>query len=219
VHQSCVKTVNEEQCTQICGIDLNDEMIQCHECNSWTHYLCSKLSVYQLFTLVNSSRRYTCELCAKVTKPFKDKWEAKLSTVPHEKTETENREKVELQKEETLEIVKRIENGVVTAITKSHESGEREIINELRSELQSKNQINQDIKHVDEKVSKFMSESKDALLKVHKNCGKISETARLTNEFAKLTSALDKVSSSQKKLLDELKREPKNENKDVEPIL
>jgi hypothetical protein len=56
-------------------------------------------------------------------------------------------------------------------------------------------------------------------LKVHKNCGKISETARLTNEFAKLTSALDKVSSSQKKLLDELKREPKNENKDVEPIL
>jgi hypothetical protein len=72
---------------------------------------------------------------------------------------------------------------------------------------------------VDEKVSKFMSESKDALLKVHKNCGKISETARLTNEFAKLTNALDKVSSSQKKLLDELKREPKNENKDVEPIL
>ena len=127
------------------------------------------------------------------------------------KRQTENSEKAELQKEQTLEIVKRIENSVVTAITTSHESGEREIINELRSELQSKNQINQDIKHVDEKVSKFMSESKDALLKVHKNCGKISETARLTNEFAKLTN--------QKKLLDELKREPKNENKDVEPTL
>jgi hypothetical protein len=67
-----------------------------------------------------------------LTKPFKDKWEAKLNTVPHEKTETENSQKAELQKEETLEIVKRIENSVVTAITKSHESGEREIINELR---------------------------------------------------------------------------------------
>ena len=219
VHQTCVKAVDEEQCTQICGLDLNDEMIQCHECNSWTHYLCSKLPVYQLFTLVNSSRRYTCELCAKVTKPFKDKWEAKLSTVPHKKSEAENSEKAELQKEETLEIVKRIENSVVTAITNSHESGEREIINQLRSELQSKNQINQDIKHLDEKVSKFMSESNDALLKVDKNCEKISDTARLTNEFAKLTNALDKVSSSQNKLLDVLKREPKNENKDVESTL
>lgn len=37
--------------------------IKCNECLMWTHYECSGIVLYLLITLINSTRRYTCQVC------------------------------------------------------------------------------------------------------------------------------------------------------------
>ena len=37
--------------------------IKCNNCLMWTHYECSGIVMYLLITLINSSRRYTCQVC------------------------------------------------------------------------------------------------------------------------------------------------------------
>lgn len=37
--------------------------IQCEECKTWVHYLCTGLPLYQLLCLAHTHRRFTCEKC------------------------------------------------------------------------------------------------------------------------------------------------------------
>ena len=61
-------------CTRLCNKENDDSMIECSKCKKWTHFPCTQLPIYQLYVLVNSARKYTCEKCANVPSEFKEKW-------------------------------------------------------------------------------------------------------------------------------------------------
>ena len=108
-------------------------MIQCSNCQNWTHYLCSKLPAYQLFTLINSTRRYTCENCAKVPTDFKEKWDP-INT----HSEPKNTQSVAVYDnyEKTLAIVRRIEQSLVSTITSTHKNNQDDKISSLQDQLE-----------------------------------------------------------------------------------
>lgn len=47
-----------------------ENCIQCQDCKTWIHYICSRLPPYQLFLYESTQRRYTCESCTEVDEEF-----------------------------------------------------------------------------------------------------------------------------------------------------
>ncbi|VDI48352.1 Hypothetical predicted protein [Mytilus galloprovincialis] len=140
--------------------------MECSKCYKWTHYECTKLPIYQLYTLVNTSRKYTCEVCAEVPTCFKEKWE-NVTILPQAPESSP----------EVLQIATRIEQSVVTAITNIHQSNQDEIINTLKKELEDRNEI----KSLCDKLDK-MSNSQ------------AQEKSQLYENYSQLSNKLDKIS-------------------------
>lgn len=160
------KTTLKSECSQSCNKDQNDHMMECSKCHKWTHYECTKLPIYQLYTLVNTSRKYTCEVCAEVPTCFKEKWE-NVTILPQAPESSP----------EVLQIATRIEQSVVTAITNIHQSNQDEIINTLKKELEDRNEI----KSLCDKLDK-MSNSQ------------AQEKSQLYENYSQLSNKLDKIS-------------------------
>ena len=61
-------TPKEEERTMcsFCNKDSPGKTIQCSECKSTCHYLCTRLPRYQLYGLHNTHRKYSCEKCLKI---------------------------------------------------------------------------------------------------------------------------------------------------------
>ena len=110
-----------KECNQPCNTEQDQYMMQCHKCHRWTHYLCTKLPVYQLYTLTHSNRRYTCEKCSEVPNSFKEKW-----ALQSLQSQTKNNSDMEQTEEKitTLRIVQRTEDSVVKAITEIHQNSQ-----------------------------------------------------------------------------------------------
>lgn len=150
-------TSNKTTCTQSCKYETSEHMMQCNRCQGWTHYVCTKLPVYQLYLLVHTSRRYTCETCSNVTTSFYEKWTNKGAVEPSDNPNLSNK---------TLEIVSRIENSVVQAITSLNQSNQDEKINNLQHELQITKSNSKAIEGVEKKLedlTQVMHESKDLI--------------------------------------------------------
>lgn len=49
-----------KSCLMECGTLDNTDMLECSKCSGWIHYTCAELSQYQLYTLITSSRKFTC---------------------------------------------------------------------------------------------------------------------------------------------------------------
>lgn len=150
-------TPSKTTCTQSCKLETSEHMMQCNRCQGWTHYACTKLPIYQLYLLVHTSRRYTCETCSNVTPTFYEKWANKESV---ESTDNPN------MSIKTLEIVSRIENSVVQAITSLNHTNQDEKINNLQHELQTLKSNSKSIEGVEKKIedlAQVMHENKDLI--------------------------------------------------------
>ena len=139
-------TANKVQCTQMCEGEMNNFMIQCNKCQGWTHYLCTKLPIYQLYLLVHTSRRYTCEKCSNVTPAFREKWASKLETEKDHPTQNSG------NIDKTQEIVSRIDNSIVDTITSLHKTNQDDKIQSLQQELQNLKLNSKKIEHIELKL-------------------------------------------------------------------
>lgn len=59
----------------ICHTQDDSSMITCNSCNKWTHYSCTNLPPYILFTLSSTQRKYTCRKCVVIPEDFIQKLE------------------------------------------------------------------------------------------------------------------------------------------------
>ena len=57
-------------CAAKCLNESNTDMIQCSNCKLWLHYFCTQLPAYQLYSLVSTARKYTCNTCVHVPEEF-----------------------------------------------------------------------------------------------------------------------------------------------------
>ena len=55
----------------------NEDMIQCGDCKSWTHYACCTLPAYMLKQLCTKNRKYQCEKCVSINADDIEKYKAK----------------------------------------------------------------------------------------------------------------------------------------------
>lgn len=60
--------VKELEKCNICKAEAINRAIQCSACYGWCHYACTRLPDYALYTLSNSKRKYTCEVCTNAPK-------------------------------------------------------------------------------------------------------------------------------------------------------
>ena len=84
-------------------------MLECNKCKSWTHYSCTALPLYQLYSLVTTSRRFTCEKCIDIPEDFINKFDSLTS-----------RKKCVTQNVNIIEELSRFESSVVTAIKQAN---------------------------------------------------------------------------------------------------
>ena len=78
----------EKQMCSFCNNDYPGKKIQCSDCKSMCHYLCTRLPRYQLYALYNTHRKYSCEMCLKIPESFANDIEDEVSlrlTEPPEK--------------------------------------------------------------------------------------------------------------------------------------
>lgn len=115
---------NNTKCTQSCSNENDSCMILCNKCRKWTHYSCSQLPLYQLYILISSSRRYTCELCTIISPDFTSKWQNNLVT----KNITNHENSCKIDKT-TLDVVARFEKSMVNALKSIHNSNKDQKIN------------------------------------------------------------------------------------------
>lgn len=107
-------------------------MLLCSKCKKWTHYACTKLPAYQLFLLINTSRKYTCEAFTVAPHEFKEKWQVNTDQ-PNESTFTDDGK--------TFDLISRIEKCIVNTITATHNDGKDETIAVLKEELRHQKSI------------------------------------------------------------------------------
>ena len=96
-------TPKEEERTMcsFCNKDSPGKTIQCSECKSTCHYLCTRLPRYQLYALHNTHRKYSCEKCLKIPESFAIDIEDEVSlriNVPEEKLSDKSPEVSEMNK-------------------------------------------------------------------------------------------------------------------------
>lgn len=63
-------TASDENLCNVCHLEETDCMIPCHSCSKQTHYLCTDLPPYALYTLKTSQQSYTCQKCVAVPEEF-----------------------------------------------------------------------------------------------------------------------------------------------------
>ena len=133
--------------TCLCNKEDNESMIECSKCKKYTHYLCTHLPVYQLYVLINSARKYTCEQCANVPAEFSDKW--KLLGNEQNKTADNIDNK-------TLEFVSRMEKTVTQTLTSIYNNGKDEIISQLKAEVDEQKKITSKALSIDNKLDEIL---------------------------------------------------------------
>lgn len=74
-HQTANGSANHEtrlncQLCPVCDLRAAVGVIQCHDCDSWIHYECSRLPEYQLSKYKNTQRKFSCENCVEVAEEF-----------------------------------------------------------------------------------------------------------------------------------------------------
>ena len=52
-----------------------DRVLECSKCKKLTHYLCSRLPGYAIFSLKNSKRQYVCEVCADPPEEYQNNYD------------------------------------------------------------------------------------------------------------------------------------------------
>lgn len=155
------KLVEKSECTHCKQIKIegNDDefMMRCSKCQGWTHFICTQLPTYQLYLLIHTSRKYTCEQCSNTPPEFHSKWSKNKETLIRSEPNEANSDK-------TLEIVRRIESSVVEAITSQHKSNQDDKICSLQQEIQDINSTNKTLEKLNQKVdtlTKAVSENQN----------------------------------------------------------
>ena len=176
-------------------------MIHCSKCQQWTHYKCTLLPAYQLYMFVNTTRKFTCEMCSNVPIRFKQKWDPCVQET-FDKPSLDTTQK-ECDHPKTLEIV-------VTALTTIHDSSQEEKskilngqIDEMKSEKEKNlsslsdqmsrlsfdtNVIQSLSKKVDE-INALSNNVTEAIKARNENTFKMSQTLQKTSEMLQRSSA------------------------------
>jgi len=174
-----LKAKSKTLCTQPCMSEANDSMIQCNKCQGWTHYECTQLPVYQLYLLVHTSRRYTCEACANVTPDFREKWissQEKTSDLP----------------DQSLEVVKRIENSVGDTIISMHKTNQDEKIQTLQKEIVNTSSTSKRVEHLEKKIE-YLTDTTIAKIDNIKDTMTSPDFKLLETKLNKVTSEIEKI--------------------------
>lgn len=198
-------------CTISCGQITDKFMIHCSKCQQWTHYKCTLLPAYQLYMFVNTTRKFTCEMCSNVLIRFKQKWDRCVQET-FDKPSLDTTQK-ECDHPKTLEIVNIIEQSIVTALTTIHDSSQEEKIkilnsqiDELKSEKEKHLSILPDqmsrlsfdtnvIQSLSKKVDEINASNNnvtEAIKALNENTFKMSQTLQNTSEMLQRSSENNK---------------------------
>ena len=185
------------ECTQECGKAPDSDMLHCSKCKKWTHYICTKLPVYQLFLLISTSRKFTCEMCTTVPSDFIEKWQIATPTVsnkPHNYAPCDD--------SKTQELIARLENCIVTAITDTHNYGKDETISMLKDELVHQKSITDKALELKPKldyiVEKVSSSSESILVAQQETFNKMEK------QMKRLGQQIDEISALNQKVNENL---------------
>ncbi|CAC5375929.1 Sodium- and chloride-dependent neutral and basic amino acid transporter B(0+),Sodium- and chloride-dependent taurine transporter,Sodium-dependent noradrenaline transporter,Sodium-dependent proline transporter,Sodium-and chloride-dependent glycine transporter 1,Creatine transporter,Sodium- and chloride-dependent GABA transporter 3,Sodium- and chloride-dependent betaine transporter,Sodium- and chloride-dependent GABA transporter 2,Sodium-dependent dopamine transporter,Sodium- and chloride-dependent GABA tran len=130
-------------CTAMCSIPFDKFMIMCNSCKSWTHYICTELPMYQLYTLTSTSRKYTCSKCTVIPHDFKEQWELKL--LPSlGKPKPEN---INIGDEYHQNLITNLEEKLTAAISNVHKASYDKDILHLKTELNEEKSKSEKLSH------------------------------------------------------------------------
>lgn len=173
-------------CTADCTLPTNDAMIMCNSCKGWTHYKCTKLPIYQVYLLVSTSRRYTCEKCVNIPNDFKKEWNS-INPTTQKSVETRipqaASEKVPetIQVSQVTELFNKLEENITTNITNIHKSTYEREITQLRADLISER----------EKSESFSIE----IVSLSRSNAALKETSKLSGTITDINSKLDEINT------------------------
>ncbi|CAC5375858.1 unnamed protein product [Mytilus coruscus] len=130
-------------CTAMCSIPFDKFMIMCNSWKSWTHYICTELPMYQLYTLTSTSRKYTCSKCTVILYDFREQWELKL--LPSlGKPKPEN---INVGDEYHQNLITNLEEKLTAAISNVHKASYDKDILHLKTELNEEKSKSEKLSH------------------------------------------------------------------------
>ncbi|CAG2192948.1 unnamed protein product [Mytilus edulis] len=136
-------------CTAMCSIPFDKVMIMCNSCKSWTHYICTELPTYQLYTLTSTSRKYTCSKCAVIPHEFREQWELKLLP-SFDKQKPENINKGD---EYHQNLITNLEEKLTAAISNVHKASYDKDILHLKTELNEEKSKSEKLSHTNVNIT------------------------------------------------------------------
>ncbi|XP_071176370.1 probable DNA repair protein RAD50 [Mytilus edulis] len=203
---------NNTGCTKNCKNNNDDNMICCSDCHRWTHYLCTKLPSYQLYTLINSKRKYSCEICSIVPGEFLSKWpdsieptkptsvnvgvnteettHLSLNATQDKSTETSVcSANTTLTEKDTKIWLQKLETNLVAAVTETHKLYLEKDIDNLKTELNDERQKHS---YLHDKVTKLSAE-KSELLERCKNDAELNPLRKQLDDLKKTNTSIQGV--------------------------
>lgn len=149
-------------CLVHCGQADNADMLNCYDCKGWIHFTCTKLPSYQLYSLIKTKRRYSCETCIEVPASFSLKFpDPCLQT--NSDTNNQTSKNVDLNSEqnhiqnvkELTSLFSKLETNLVTTISESNKLYLEKDIDSLKTELANEKQKSNQLQ---DRVTKLSAE-------------------------------------------------------------
>ena len=218
-------SVSDITCLKKCGKKDNDNMISCTDCRVWIHFECTELPLYQLYSLVSTKRKFTCEKCSKIPDDFLSKFQeihmhherkptyadtgtntnhilqtSNIGTNTMDILQTPNNEKQEqaqaIDKTVLTTMFNKLESNLVSAVTETHKLYLETDIDNLKVELQ-----NERLKtsQLNDRVTKLSAEKAELNLKVELQKER-QKTSLLNDKVTKLSAETAELKESVKNI-------------------